>query len=50
LRWTPGGYPETRARRQITEADVLTPPGLVAMLAAGWSPEVPLLHPSAYGR
>ena len=47
LRWTPAGYAEARARAQITQADVLTPPSLVSVLAAGWSPEVALLHPSA---
>ena len=47
LRWTPGGYlaPTPRPRRRA--ADVLTPGSLVAVLRAGWRPEVPLLHPSA---
>jgi hypothetical protein len=26
---------------------LITPPSLVAVLAAGWEPLVPLLHPSA---
>jgi hypothetical protein len=26
---------------------LVTPPSLVAVLAAGWQPVVPLLHPSA---
>ena len=26
---------------------MITPPSLVALLAEGWSPLVPLLHPSA---
>jgi len=26
---------------------LLTPPSLVAVLRAGWAPEVPFLHPSA---
>ena len=47
LRWTPGGYTESRDRGEIAVVDVLTPPSLVSVLAAGWSPEVPLLHPSA---
>jgi hypothetical protein len=48
LRWTPAGYTDPRPRREISEADVLTPPSLVAVLAAGWSPEIPLLHPSGF--
>ncbi|GAA3632723.1 hypothetical protein [Microlunatus ginsengisoli] len=47
-RWTPGGYADSRDRGELVAAEVLTPPSLVAELAAGWSPEVPLLHPSAY--
>jgi hypothetical protein len=46
LRWSFGGYTERRRRPQGT-AEVLTPPSLVTVLAAGWSGEVPLLHPSA---
>ena len=45
-RWSFGGYAERRLRPQGTAA-VLTPPSLVEVLAAGWSGEVPLLHPSA---
>jgi hypothetical protein len=47
LRWTPSGY--TAAQRRRPGATVLiTPPSLVAVLAAGWRPEaVPLLHPSS---
>lgn len=48
LRWTPAGYDDPRPRNEITEADVLTPPSLLAVLAANWSPDVPLLHPSAF--
>jgi hypothetical protein len=48
LRWTPTGYADPLPRIQIIEADVLTPPSLVAVLAAGWSPDVPLMHPSAF--
>jgi hypothetical protein len=45
-RWTFGGYQEA-VDRPDGRAEVLTPPGLVAVLAAGWSGQVPLLHPSA---
>jgi hypothetical protein len=47
-RWTFGGYTDQASRPRGT-AEVLTPPSLVAVLAAGWSGEVPLLHPSALG-
>jgi hypothetical protein len=50
LRWTPAGYVDPRPRNDVTEADVLTPPSLVAVLATGWSPEIPLLHPSRSSR
>jgi hypothetical protein len=46
LRWTPAGYTERRPRPS-TQARVITPPSLVAVLRAGWEPVVPLLHPSA---
>jgi hypothetical protein len=46
LRWTPAGYVDGRPRPRGTAA-VLTPPSLVAVLAAGWEGAVPLLHPSA---
>jgi hypothetical protein len=45
-RWTFGGYGETVARPDGM-AEVLTPPSLLNVLAAGWSGDVPLLHPSA---
>jgi hypothetical protein len=44
LRWTPEGYAERAPRG---DDPVLTPPSLVAVLRAGWSGAVPLLHPSA---
>ena len=47
LRWTPGGYAGSVARRLSGPATVLTPPSLVAVLATGWQGVVPLLHPSA---
>jgi hypothetical protein len=46
LRWTPAGYTD-RAPRPTGEAMLVTPPSLVSVLAHGWSPVVPLLHPSA---
>jgi hypothetical protein len=46
LRWTPAGYAERRPRPRRGAAVVITPPSLVAVLATGWSPLVPLLHPS----
>jgi hypothetical protein len=46
LRWTPRGY-AARAPRRAGTAQVITPPSLVAVLRAGWSGLVPLLHPSA---
>jgi hypothetical protein len=47
LRWTPAGYAERRPRPRGAAATVITPPSLVAVLRAGWSPIVPLVHPSA---
>jgi len=48
LRWTAGGY-DRRARRPArTQAQLITPPSLAAILHAGWEPAVPLLHPSAH--
>jgi hypothetical protein len=45
-RWSPGGYgPERDAPES---AALLTPQLLVPVLAAGWSPLVPFLHPSAH--
>jgi hypothetical protein len=47
LRWKPGGYAE-RARRPSSDVALLiTPPSLVSVLRAGWSSDLPLLHPSA---
>ena len=47
LRWSPSGYGERSPRPPQGPATVITPPSLVALLAEGWSPLVPLLHPSA---
>ena len=46
-RWDFGGYADAMRRPAHGSLEVLTPPSLVEVLAAGWSPEVPLLHPSA---
>jgi hypothetical protein len=46
LRWTAAGY-DRRVRRPGGQALAITPPSLVAVLAAGWEPLVPLLHPTA---
>ena len=43
LAWTPAGYGERRPRPGGT-ASAITPPMLLAVLGAGWSPLVPLLH------
>jgi hypothetical protein len=47
LRWSPSGYAERRPRPVSGTARLITPPSLAAVLRAGWSPVVPLLHPSA---
>jgi hypothetical protein len=47
LRWTPGGYDERAPRPGRERATVITPPSLLAVLRAGWSGAVPLLHPTA---
>jgi hypothetical protein len=47
LHWTPAGYDERRQRPQSGPATVVTPPSLQALLRTGWTPLVPLLHPSA---
>ena len=44
LRWSPSGYERKRARPQRVDADVLTPPSMLAVLAKGYAP---LWHPSA---
>ena len=51
LRWTPAGYTTVVERRRGERARVVTPPSLVAVLRAGWRPQlVPFLHPVASGR
>ena len=46
LRWTPKGYSGSISRPRGAEADVLTPPSILAVLARGYAP---LWHPSAAG-
>jgi hypothetical protein len=46
LRWSAGGYTHGSARPS-RHVRVITPPSLVAVLRCGWSPSVPLIHPSA---
>ena len=47
LRWTPAGYSERRLRPRGIEAELVTPPSLVAVLHAEWRGSVPFLHPLA---
>ena len=44
LRWTPSGYAARRRRPKKILVDVLTPPAILRVLAAGYSPQ---WHPSA---
>jgi hypothetical protein len=44
LRWSPAGYAGAQSRPMGGDADVLTPPSIVAVLARGFRP---LWHPSA---
>jgi hypothetical protein len=47
LTWSPGGYCDRHRRPRNGRATVITPPSLIAILHSGWSPSVPLLHPSS---
>jgi hypothetical protein len=47
LAWTPAGYTSRSPRPGRASATLITPPSLLAVLRAGWRPEVPFLHPSA---
>jgi hypothetical protein len=47
--WTTSGYVASTPR-PTGRAVLITPPSLVAVLRAGWSPLVPFLHPSALVR
>jgi hypothetical protein len=44
LRWSPSGYTIRKRRPRRGTVDVLTPPAIVAVLAAGYRPD---WHPSA---
>ena len=48
LAWSPAGYRERRPRPSGGEVELITPPSLVEVLRVGWSPVVPLLHPTAH--
>jgi hypothetical protein len=50
LTWTPGGYAARAPRPVRGTATVITPPSLTAVLEAGWSGVVPLLHTTALHR
>jgi hypothetical protein len=47
LRWSPGGYRDAHRRPRTGRATAITPPSLIAILGSGWSPDVPLRHPSS---
>lgn len=47
LTWSPGGYRDAHRRPTHGPATVITPRSLIAILRSGWSPSVPLLHPSS---
>lgn len=47
LPWSAGGYGPAQRRPRRGPATLITPPSLLALLHAGWSPLVPLVHPSA---
>jgi hypothetical protein len=47
LAWSPAGYAGAVPRPAGSRTTLITPPSLVAVMAAGWQGVVPLLHPSA---
>jgi hypothetical protein len=49
LAWTPAGYAAGRPRPSRGQVDLITPPSLLALLAGGYEPLVPLFHPSTRG-
>ena len=49
LTWSPAGYLDHRRRPTRGNAALITPPSLVALLRGGWTPLVPLFHPTAGG-
>jgi len=46
LAWSPAGYLGRSSRPVRTQAHVITPPSLVAVLRTGWESLVPVVHPS----
>ncbi|MGH2630841.1 MAG: hypothetical protein ACRDHI_09845 [Actinomycetota bacterium] len=50
VRWTAAGYTARSPRPRRLGAVLITPPSSVEVLRAGWTPLVPLLHPSARER
>jgi len=44
LRWAPSGYTQAQPRPRAIEADILTPPSILAVLSRGYQP---LWHPSS---
>ena len=49
LRWSHGGYVARQRRPMSGPATVITPPSQLAVLQAGWTSLVPLVHPSVHG-
>src|SRR5579864_8479482 len=47
LTWSPAGYTLRIPRPSGERARVITPPSLLTLLASGWDPLVPLVHPTA---
>ena len=47
LLWSAGGYAARRRRPARGQAQLITPPSLVAALRSGWAPLVPLFHVTA---
>jgi hypothetical protein len=45
--WSPGGYLTYRRRPATGTATTITPPSLMDLLRYGWTPVVPLVHPTA---
>ncbi len=46
LAWSPGGYHERHRRTRTGRAVLITPPSLMSLLQTGWTPVVPLVHPT----
>jgi hypothetical protein len=47
LAWSPGGYRARQRRPRNGQSVLITPPSLVTLLHSGWTPVVPLIHPTA---